>query len=237
MSNKGAEPSRENALLLQNTSFPYTEAFKTLRTNLQYSSIDSSLKKIIVTSAVPGEGKTTVAINLALTLNQLYHRVIIVDADLRKPMVHRYLQIGNNDHTGLTIALTGQKTLKECVTYVERLGIFALSSGPSVPNPAEVLQSKAMGGLVEELSQNFNYILFDTPPVSIITDAAVLSPLTDGVIFIIRQNYTPTTAALEAVKNLENVKAHMIGCVLNAFDSDQSNHYSSYIYKKYAGYG
>jgi capsular exopolysaccharide synthesis family protein len=230
-------PVKNTITISNNAPFQFVEAFKALRTNLQYAAVDKPVKKIIVTSSIQGEGKTTVAINLALTLSQLMKKVIIVDTDLRRPMIHRYLHIKNPKKTGLTIAFTGQQTLKESITFVEELGIYALPAGPTVPNPAELFQSKMMADIFNELSQNFNYIILDTPPVSIVTDAAVLSPLADGVVFVLRQNFTPAAAAMEAKKSLENVNAHVFGCVLNAFDSKKSSHYSSYSYKDYSGYG
>lgn len=224
-------PGDETFILSQNVPFQFTEAFKTMRTNLQYAGVDSPLKKIIVTSALPGEGKTTVAINLALTMSQLMHKVIIVDTDLRKPKVQKYLSIKNSKKTGLTLALTGQHSTMDNVAYVDRLGIYVMPAGPVVPNPAELLQSKMMHALTDELEENFNFIIFDTPPVSIVSDAAVLSSLTDGVIFVIRQNYASLDAVLNAKNNLENVKAHIIGCVLNAYNAEKSNHYNSYYYQ------
>jgi capsular exopolysaccharide synthesis family protein len=217
--------------------FQFEEAFKTLRANLRYSAIDGAVKKIIVTSAIAGEGKTTVAINLGLTLGQLSRRVLIIDADLRKPKVHKYLQISSAKKTGLTLALTGLQSIKDSILYLNEYDIFAMPSGPAVPSPTELLQSKTMSSILTELSQSFDHIIIDTPPVSIVSDAAVLSPLSDGVIFVVRQGYSPAGAVMDAKNSLENAKAHVLGCVLNVYNANKSNRYSSSdYYKQYSHY-
>jgi capsular exopolysaccharide synthesis family protein len=237
MDKKEIQSNDNTFLISQGMPFQFEEAFKTLRANLRYASVDGAVKKMIVTSAIAGEGKTTVAINLAITLSQLSRRVLIIDADLRKPKVHKYLKIGSAKKNGLTLALTGLQTVKESILYLNEYGIFAMPSGPAVPNPTELLQSKTMSSILGELSQNFDYIIIDTPPVSIVSDAAVLSPLSDGVIFVVRQGYSPAGAILSAKSNLENAKAHVLGCVLNVYNAGKSNRYStSYYYKQYSHY-
>ena len=233
---KGMEHAENSTFLIsKGMPFQFEEAFKTLRANLRYSAVDGQIRKIIVTSAVAGEGKTTVAINLAVTLSQLSRRVLLIDADLRKPKVHKYLQLGSGRKAGLTLALTGLQPVKESIVYLNDYGLSVMPAGPSVPNPTELLQSKAMRNVIGELSQSYDYIVIDTPPASIVSDAAVLAPLSDGVVFVVRQG-TPAGAVLSAKSGLETARAHILGCVLNVFNANNSNRYSASYYGHYISY-
>lgn len=225
--------NKENRLLLVSKEMPFSfvEAYKSLRTNLQFASLSKKIKKIIVTSSIPGEGKTTVAINLAIALAEAGHKVVLVDCDLRKPHVHRYLRIGMNKLGGVTSILAEKLKIDECVLKISNYGIYVLTSGPIPPNPAELLGTQQMNDLISELGQEFDYVIIDTPPVSVVTDAAVLSKIADGVVFVVRQNYTKIETAQLAKKHLENVGANVIGCVLNAFKVDKTS--KSYAYYQY----
>ena len=238
MDKRKAGPVENTYLISHDTPFVFNEAFNTLRANLRFAAIDGGVKKIIVTSAIEGEGKTTVAINLAICLGQISKRVLLVDTDLRKPKVHRYLKIKRNKMIGVTSALAGVQPIHENIVSLEEYGIHVLPCGPVVPNPTELLQSKAMSNMVNELAQSYEYVIFDSPPVSIVSDAAVLSRLAEGVIFVLRQGYTPQDAALAARKSLQNVQAHVLGCVINSFSGEKSNRFnSSYYYRQYSSYG
>lgn len=227
--------SNKARIITNNAPFQFIEAYKSLRTNLKFASVNNEIKKIVLTSSIPGEGKSTVAINLAISLSGSEGKVLLVDTDLRKPSLHRYLGLSSSKIGGLTNILSGSKKADECIVHFNDIGINFLSSGPIPPNPAELLGSKAMENVIQYLSEKFDYILFDTPPVSVVTDAAVLSRFTDGVVFVVRHNYTTLETAKFAKKNLENVGATIIGSVLNNFKPDKSN--KSYDYYNYKDYG
>lgn len=220
---------RKSLLINKSASFEFIEAYKSLRTNLQFASINSEIKKIIVTSSIPGEGKTTIALNLAISLAENGQKVLLVDTDFRKPQLHKYLKLENNKIGGLTTSLAGLSHIENCIAHFSDLGINVLIAGPIPPNPTEILSSQKMEELIKYLSGQYDYIIFDTPPVSVVTDAAVLSRLCDGVIFVLRQNYTTHEIANIAKQNLEMVNAKILGCVFNAFKVNKKNK----SYKKY----
>lgn len=227
--------SRTSRILMNTEELPfgYIEAYKSLRTNLSFVSIDKHIKKLLVTSAIPGEGKTTVAINLAITLAETGSKVMIIDCDLRKPSVHKYLNI-NGYKEGLTNILAKNVDVETCTEYLSDLNIHVVTSGPIPPNPTELLTSERMSELMAQLSEKYDYIIIDTPPVSVVTDAAAMSRNSDGVVFVLRQNSTKIGMARLAKKNLENVGANVVGCVLNAFKASKSN--KSYDHQNYKEY-
>lgn len=231
---KGSQTNKAR-IITNNAPFQFIESYKSLRTNLKFASVNKEIKKIVLTSSIPGEGKSTVAINLAISLSGSEVKVLLVDTDLRKPSLHRYLGLSSSKIGGLTNILSGSQKADECIVHFDDIGINFLSSGPIPPNPAELLGSKMMENLVQDLSEKFDYILFDTPPISVVTDAAVLSRLSDGVVFVIRHNYTTIETAKFAKKNLDNVGAPIIGSVLNNFKPEKSN--KSYVYYHYKNYG
>jgi capsular exopolysaccharide synthesis family protein len=214
--------------------FTFVEAYKSLRTNLQFVSISNQYKKIIVTSSVPFEGKSTVAINMALSLVDSGNKVLLIDSDLRKPMIQKYLHLSAVKGGGLTNILANTEKAEQCIYFLSDTGLNVITSGPIPPNPAEMLGSKRMEELVKDLESKFDYIIFDTPPVSVVTDAAVLSKFCDGVILVIKQKFATRESAQLAKRNLENVGANIIGCVINEFKAEQSSKsYAYYHYKKY----
>jgi capsular exopolysaccharide synthesis family protein len=219
-----------NRVLINSHELPfgYIEAYKSLRTNLQFVSVDKNIKRLLVTSAIPAEGKTTVAINLAITLAETGNKVMVIDCDLRKPSIHKYLRIKAKTIGGLTNILAEKADIDSCTAYFNDLKIYAITSGPIPPNPTELLASERMAELMGQLNEKYDYIIIDTPPVSVVADAAVLSKNSDGVIFILRQNFTKIEAAHIARKNLENVGANVIGCVFNAFNASKSNKSNAY---------
>ena len=227
--------TRSNRVILseQGIPFVYAEAYKSLRTNLQFLSIDKNIKRILITSSIPGEGKTIVAINMAITLAETGAKVIVIDCDLRKPSIHKYLNLSSKSSGGLTGLLSKKAEVDECVTFLSDLNIFTIAAGPLPPNPVELLSSSRMAEVMDLLSEQYDYIVVDTPPVSVVTDAAAMSQNCDGVVFVVRQNSTKIESAQLAKKNLQNVGANVIGCVLNAFSAKTSKAYAYYSYKKY----
>jgi len=199
-----------------------TEAYKTLRTYIQYSSINKELKTILVTSAEIAEGKSTVSGNLALAFAQNDKKVIIVDCDLRRPTLHRKLKISNL--VGLSEILIGKTSLEETVQkYNDNLDI--LSSGKIPPNPAEMLSSNAMTDLIQILKEKYDIVILDSPPLHAVTDAQILSAKVDGTILVVRAERTKTESIIEAKNLLNKVGANIIGTVLNAVENAREKYY------------
>ena len=231
MFNKKKKDNIERKLhvISESSPFAYVEAYKSLRTNLKFASMSNDLKKIAVTSAIPGEGKSNVVINLAVSLAQEGNKVLVVDCDLRKPIMHKYLKI-RIKNKGVTTVLSGESTLNDSIVNFRDIGISVLCAGLIPPNPAEILASTKMKELIDELSEKYDYVLFDTPPVSVVTDAAVLSRYVDGVVLVVRQGHVTIETAKIAMKNLQAVNAPVIGAIMNDFDTKTVGKASGYYY-------
>lgn len=211
--------------------FQYSEAYKSLRTNLEFLSATNDCKTILITSSVPGEGKSNVAINLAITLADGGKRVILIDCDMRKSTISRYLHIPR-DHMGITNVITGQDRtqLTNALVNFKDLGIVVLPVGTLPPNPAELLATKAMESTFDALNQVYDYIIVDTPPVSVVTDAAVLCKYADGAILVVRPGITTIEGAQLSKKNLESVNARILGVVMNGYNAKKAGKKDGYYY-------
>lgn len=216
--------------------FPFVEAYKSLRTNLEFLSDTSDCKTILVTSSVPEEGKSNVAINLAMTMAATGKKVVLVDADLRKGTLSRYLHVVKN-HAGISNLIAGKCAWDEALTTVSGTDMLLLPTGPIPPSPAEMLASDKMRQLFEELKSFADYVIVDTPPVSVVTDAAVLSRVADGTILVVRPGITTIQGAQLSKRNLEAVNARILGVVVNDYDvkhsSKRDGYYYSYSYDYY----
>ena len=233
--------------------FQFTEAYKSLRTNLEFLAATSDCKTILITSSVPGEGKSNVAVNLAITLADSGKRVVLVDCDMRKSTISRYLHIPR-DHIGITNTITGKDRtqLANALVNFKDLGIVVLPVGTIPPNPSELLATKAMESTFAALKQVYDYIIVDTPPVSVVTDAAVLckyadgallvvrpaviSRVSDGVLLIVRPGVTTIQGAQLSKKNLEAVNARILGVVMNGYDVKKAGKKDGYYYSYSYGY-
>ncbi|NLY88871.1 MAG: CpsD/CapB family tyrosine-protein kinase [Firmicutes bacterium] len=205
---------------------PVAEAFRTLRTNLQFSALDRELRTLLVTSAGPGEGKSTITLNLAIAITQSGKEVILVDADLRKPVIHK--RFGLRNEIGLTNILVhgpAEEALQE--TAVPNLKV--VTSGPIPPNPAEMLASGMMDKVRDFLKERAEMVLFDCSPVVAVTDAAVLSRKVDGVLLVVQLGAVEREAARQAKALLENVDAPLLGVVINNV-AESSGYYYYYYY-------
>lgn len=209
--------------------FNYVESFKSLRTNLNFIAATEKLNTFILTSAIPGEGKSNTAINLAITLAEDSKSVVVVDCDLRKPSLNRYLKLGHN-FKGVTDILTGSATVEDALIQFEDLGIHVLTAGAVPPNPSEMLSSEPMKKLVEDLKAAFDYVILDTPPVSVVTDAAILGRYADGALLCVRSNYAPKETVQLAKERLTAVGVRILGVVLTGFDAKNDNKSSAYSY-------
>jgi len=192
---------------------PISEAYRTLRTNLDFAGLDRALKTLVVTSAGVGEGKSTTLANLAVVSAQAGRRVILVDADLRRPTLHEIFGLDNR--VGLTTAMMDEAALASPpfqATSVE--GLSVLTSGPLPPNPAELMGSRRMEEVIAALARQADQVLFDTPPVVAVTDAAVLATRVDGVLLVISAGKTRREVARTAVQRLRQINARLVGTVL-----------------------
>jgi capsular exopolysaccharide synthesis family protein len=205
---------------------PISEQFRTLRTNIQFASVDRKLKTIAVTSSATGEGKSTAVANLSIVLAQQDNKVLLVDTDLRKPTVHFSFQLSNL--TGFTNVVTGQTSLADGVVQTGIDNLDVLPSGPLPPNPSELLASERMKAFVSEASRHYDYVIFDTPPVNIVTDAQIVTGLVDGTVFVIRSGQTEEEEAVKAVESLKKVEAKILGVVLNDRSMEDSQYYYYY---------
>ncbi len=216
-----------------------SEAFRALRTALLLSQPDRPPQVILVTSALPREGKTTAAANLAVTLAQLGDKTVLVDADLRKPGVGRLLNLGSGKYAGLSSYLAGVSTLDLVVVPHPVIpNLAAIPTGPLPPNPADLLSSHRLADAIAELRTKFKFIVLDSPPIMAATDAVILSVQADGVVLVVRSGVTPKEAFTRARDLLTSVKSNLLGVVLNAVDASAPDYYYSYRYYPYSyGYG
>lgn len=216
-----------------------SEAFRALRTSILLSQAEHPPQVILVTSALPREGKTTAAANLAVTLAQLGDRTVLVDADLRKPGVGRLLNLGSGKYAGLSSYLAGVSSLDlVSVPHPAIPNLVAIPTGPLPPNPADLLSSHKLADAIVELRTKFKFIVIDSPPVMAATDAVILSVQADGVLLVVRSGETPKVAFTRTRDLLTSVKSRVLGVVLNAVDSSAPDYYYSYRYYPYSyGYG
>ncbi|MBU3092789.1 CpsD/CapB family tyrosine-protein kinase [Clostridium sp. CF011] len=217
---------------LRNPKSRTAEAFRTLRTNIQFSSLDKEYKSIVVTSSGVGEGKSTVMSNLAITMAESGKSVILVDCDFRKPSIHKKMGITNS--VGLTNILVQGVKKEECVVKSTVNNLFILTSGPVPTNPAELLGSKKMRDFIEVLKSEFDLVLIDAPPVLAVTDAQIISTIVDGVIFVASYGEAQKKALVDAKQLIDKVGGKILGVVFNKVPQSVSGYYGKY-YKGYYG--
>lgn len=223
---KKVASNKRNLITNSEPRSPISEQYRTIRTNIEFSSVDEQIKSLMVTSSGPGEGKSTTVANLAIVFAQQGKKVLLVDADLRKPTVHYTFQLDN--HKGLTNVLTKQVNLLEAVIQPKIENLSILASGPIPPNPAELLGSKSMDELLEEAYQHFDIILFDTPPVLAVTDAQILANKCSGTILVVNSGKTEIDGATKAKELLLSAKGKLLGVVLNQKKAKDSQYYYYY---------
>ncbi|MFO7536622.1 MAG: polysaccharide biosynthesis tyrosine autokinase [Chloroflexota bacterium] len=215
---------------------PISEAYRVVRTNLNFAGIDGGLHNILVTSASPSEGKSTTVANLAVALAQTSKRVVVVDADLRRPTQHQLFNLPNN--YGLTTAvLDNSSPVKTHLQETKIPGLHLLSSGPLPPNPAELLNSQRMQQIIQDLTAEADYVLFDSPPVLSVADAAILAPRMSGCLLVTQAGQTRREALVDSVERLAKADALLFGVVINQLKRGQSGYYYDYYYRHYSYYG
>jgi len=206
-----------------------SEQFRTIRTNITFAMPDQEIKSILVTSATPGEGKSTNVANLGVVFAQEGKKVCIVDADLRKPTMHYTFRLQNI--RGLSNLLTTQYDLSDVLNSTDIFNLFVLTSGPIPPNPAELLSSKAMDSVIRQLINDFDIIIFDAPPLLSVTDAQILSNKCDGTLLIVNSGSVENASVLKAKISLEASKANILGVVLNNYKIPLGEYYDQYYHK------
>jgi capsular exopolysaccharide synthesis family protein len=190
-----------------------SEEVRRLRTNLQFIDVARQPKSIVITSSIPAEGKSTIALNLAVSLADAGARIILVDADLRRPAIAEYA--GLEGAAGLTSVLIGRAEVADVVQPLRDRSLDILTSGPIPPNPSELLGSRAMAELLEELTANYDMVLLDSPPVLPVTDAAVVSKLAGGALVVVGTDRIHRPQLLDTLESLNTVGAHVFGLVVN----------------------
>lgn len=205
---------------------PITEQYRTIRTNIQFSAVDTPIRSLMVTSAGPSEGKSTTASNLAVVFAQQGKKVLIVDADLRRPTLH--FTFGFTNTIGLTNVLTRQIHINESIRTTGVENLYFMPSGPIPPNPAELLGSATMDQLISDLYEMFDLVIFDVPPVLAVADAQVLGNQVDATILVVSSGLTEREGAIKAKEILGQTKSKLLGAVLNNKEEDRSTHYYYY---------
>lgn len=200
-------------IAVSNPKSPISEAYRTLRTNIQFSGIDGDLQTLMVTSASPWEGKSTTISNLAAVYAQGDKQVLLIDADLRKPTAHHTFSLSNR--LGLTDVLSGRCSLDDAIKGAEVAKLSILPAGTIPPNPTEMLGSSKMSRLLEELKMSYDIILIDTPPVLAVSDAQIVSRQCDGVILVVDSGRIKRDLVKRAKDSLMFVQARLLGVVLN----------------------
>lgn len=201
------------------------ESYRSLRTNIQYSSIDKQVKTLVVTSSNAGEGKSTVSGNLAYTFFQSGKRVLIIDCDLRKPSLHRKFNVSNE--VGLTDVLVGTSELNKVMKKIDD-NLYLLTTGTLPPNPAEIIGSNTMENFLDECKINFDYIILDTPPILPVTDSKLLAIKADATVLVVRSEISKSKHVSQAFKELGKVNANVIGTILNDVEMHSEKLYYDY---------
>lgn len=199
------------------------EQFRTIRTNIQFTAVDKKIKSIVFTSSAPSEGKSTVSNNFAITCADQGNKVILLDADLRRPTIHKTFGLKNN--LGLSNYLSGNAKLNEIIQSSSIQNLYVVTSGPIPPNPAELIGSDRLKYLLQELGKEFDLLILDSPPVNTVTDTQILATVTDGVVMVVPQGIATKLDVRHAKESLELVHANIIGAIMNRVTVQKTGYY------------
>lgn len=220
-------PKAVSLITLGDNNSPISEQYRTLRTNIQFSMVTGELKTLVITSSGPGEGKSTTSANLAVVFAKSGLRVLLVDADLRKPTVAKTFHLSN--HYGLSSFLTDPgSSLERFVQPTEVPDLTILTSGPKPPNPSEMLGSVKMVEAIEKMKESYDLVIFDMPPVVAVTDAQIVASLVDGTILVVREGVSNKASVQKASNLLNIVNAHVLGAVYNGAQRKEDQGYYYY---------
>lgn len=222
-----SKPIPGRLITLHQPKSPISEAYRTLRTNIQFAGVSRDLHSLLVTSADPGEGKTTTVCNLAVTMAQAGKKVLLIDGDLRKSAVHAAFRLSNT--VGLTSLLIRTAEPHEVIQEIPDLGLRVITAGPMPPNPAELLGSRRMQDLLDGFKREHDMVLIDTAPVLAVTDAQVLSQLVEGVLLVLGSGRVPRERIKKAKGMLDRVRAPLVGTVLNRKKLEKGSQYDYYM--------
>jgi len=220
----------KKGISVKNLKSPVAEQFRNLRINIEFSSLDYGIKSIVVTSSIYGEGKSTIISNLAVSMVSSGKRVIIVDCDIRRPTIHKVFLRSNSK--GLTSILVKNKKIDGNVISTKIPNLYVLPSGPTIPNPSEVLGSKNMKELLIQLSNDYDMVLIDTPPLSYLSDAQILSALAQGTIIVTAYGKLDKNELISAKEKIENVGGKILGVVINKIPNINNSNHSDYYNRK-----
>lgn len=218
-----------NLVTQKDAPFNYREAYKSLRTNLKFIAATESAKSFVITSALQMESKSNIATNLSITLAEEGKKVILVDCDFRKPTIHKFLKLETHNH-GITNVLMGDCQIKEALYHIDSLHIDILPVGTVPPNPTELLSTEKMKSILDILRKTYDYVIIDTPPISVVTDAAIVGGMVDGALLVVRSDYAPVEIVQLAKKKLEDVNVKIFGIILSRFNAKKANKPSGYYY-------
>lgn len=220
--NKYSSYNNDNETALM---FSVKEAYKAIRTNIALSIMKEGCKRLVFTSAIPSEGKSTTALNVAVSFSRAYSKVLLIDCDLRKPRMHKALGLGNN--VGVSNVLSGLANLDDAIQKSRFENLDVLSSGLIAPNPSEMLASERMQKMLEALSERYEYIIIDTPPINVVADALPLIKISDGMVLVTRQNYSSHGELEAALSKLQFINAKILGVVVNCSGENVTRKYKS----------
>lgn len=215
-------------IMLTNSKSPQAEAYRTLRTNIQFSAVDNQLRTLLVTSSEKGEGKSTTVSNLGVAFAQVEKKVLIIDCDLRCPTIHRYFELSNM--YGLSNYLTSRIEV-ESVIFSTKEGVDVIPSGVIPPNPAELLNSSKFKQTLEQLREKYDMIILDSPPIGQVTDPGIIANKVDGTLFVVKSHHIDQHLAMQSMKLLNNAGAKVIGTVLASVPVDNKGYYG---YQRYS---
>ncbi len=226
----------DKVILQENSSFAAAEAYKIARTNIMFALAgENGCRKIALTSSLPAEGKTTSCINLAITFAQMDAKVLVLDADLRRPRLHQYM--GEKNGEGLADLLAGFVEINDVIRYNDRMRFDYIPAGHIPPNPAELLASPKMCEVLDELGKVYDYIFLDTPPVNVVTDALVIAKFVSGILVVAKQKQTPHDLLKKTISSLQFAEAKILGFLMNEEMAKKQIYRHRYKYRSKYGYG
>ena len=225
--------NRKTISVANSSDFRFIESYKLLRTNLTFSlSVTDECRKVLFTSSSSFEGKTTTAVNLAITLSETGDKVLLIDADMRKPMIHKYFNL--ESRKGLSNLISGMCGVEESVQKVKDYpNLSIITAGAIPPNPSELLGSESMRSLLERFEKQYNYIIIDTPPINVVSDTLSIVNEVDGVAFVIRCGRSTYPEVTRALETLKFANANILGAIINDDENGSRGYYDSYSYKYY----